>query len=300
MLLWACRESARRIHADERHRAGSHVRHLSVPFLDRAQLRFHPAQLDQLRRDRLALHLQGFGLGLGIELLRFGFGARLRDALFGFDLDALQIALGLELLLFCHGLGFDRVRARSELEAAGWRDRDGDGVRESVDGTELSITLKYNDNLTRQQIAEIMQSQLAEIGVRVQPQVVEYATLVEQIMTPSLRDFDAVMMGWVVDFKLDDTDLFHSTRRDTPNQWSGLQSPEMDRLLEAISNTVDREEAMPLWREYQNVLIQEQPYTFFYFPDRLMGVNRRVRNATMDARGEWLSVKDWYLDPASR
>jgi len=197
-------------------------------------------------------------------------------------------------------LPYDPEAARALLDEAGWRDRDGDGVRESADGTRLSFVIKYNTNQTRQQVAEIMQSQLAQIGVEAQPQVVEYTTLMSQIQTPSLRDFDAIVLGWSADFKLDDTDLFHSERIDRPYAFSGTRNPEMDRLLEAISNTADREQAKELWTEYQAVLVAEQPYTFVYFPDRLDGVNRRVRNVVMDTRGDWVNVKDWYLDPASR
>jgi hypothetical protein len=29
-------------------------------------------------------------------------------------------------------------------------------------------------------------------------------------------------------------------------------------------------------------------------------VNKRVRGAVMDVRGDWANIKDWYLDPASR
>jgi hypothetical protein len=74
----------------------------------------------------------------------------------------------------------------------------------------------------------------------------------------------------------------------------------MDHLMEALNLTIDREVARPLWRDYQEALIEEQPFTFLYFPERLDGVNRRVKNVVMDARGEWVNIKDWYLDPASR
>ncbi len=46
----------------------------------------------------------------------------------------------------------------------------------------------------------------------------------------------------------------------------------------------------------KHALAQEQPYTFFYFPERLDGVNRRLRGVEMDARGEWLNVKDWWIE----
>ncbi len=198
-------------------------------------------------------------------------------------------------------IDYDPEGAKALLEEAGWTDRDGDGVRENVDGLPLSFSVKYNTgNQARQDIAEIMQAQLADIGIAVQPQVVEWATLLQQINTPELRDFDGVVMGWVVEFKLDDMDLFHSERIDQPFAWSGTRNPEIDRLLEALSLVVDRDEAIALWAEYQQVLMEEQPYTFFYFPDRLDGVNRRVKNVKMDARGDWLNIRSWYIDPASR
>jgi peptide/nickel transport system substrate-binding protein len=198
-------------------------------------------------------------------------------------------------------LSYDPAGARALLDRAGWRDRDGDGVRESADGTRLAISIKYNTgNQQRQDVAELMQAQLTQLGVEVRPEVVEWATLLEQINTPDLRDFDGVVMGLVPDFKLDDMDLFHSERIDQPFAWSGTQNPEIDRLLESISATVDRDAARVLIRDYQRALMEEQPYTFFYFPERLDGVNKRVRGVAMDARGEWLSVRQWYIDPARR
>ena len=200
-----------------------------------------------------------------------------------------------------NAVGFDPAGAEALLEEAGWTDRDGDGVRENADGLPLAFSVKYNTgNQARQDIAEIMQAQLADIGIAVQPQVVEWATLLQQINTPELRDFDGVVMGWVVEFKLDDMDLFHSDRIDQPYAWSGTNNPEIDRLLEELSLVIDRDEAIALWAEYQGELMKEQPYTFFYFPDRLDGVNTRVKGAVMDARGEWLNIREWYIDPASR
>src|SRR5690606_11217982 len=153
-----------------------------------------------------------------------------------------------------------------------WRDRNGDGIRENAEGTPLSISVKYNTgNQQRQDVAEIMQAQLREIGVEIRPQVVEWGTRLQQINTPTLRDFDGVVMGWVTEFKLDDTDLFHSARLEQPDAWSGTDDPEIDRLLDALAGAVDREDAMPLWQEYQAALARVQPYTFFYFPDRLAG-----------------------------
>jgi peptide/nickel transport system substrate-binding protein len=192
---------------------------------------------------------------------------------------------------------YDPEGARALLDEAGWRDRDGDGVREAADGTPLSISIKYNASQIRQQIAEIAQAQLYQIGVGVQPRMVEYTTLVEQVITPEVRDFDGVVWGWTVGFEIDETEIFHSDRVDEPLALSGTRNAEMDRLTERLRLVSDRDAARRLWTEYQQLVIEEQPYTFLYFPDGLAGINRRVRDVVMDARGEWVNVKDWYLDP---
>ena len=46
--------------------------------------------------------------------------------------------------------------------------------------------------------------------------------------------------------------------------------------------------------------MMEQPYTYFYFSRRLEGISDRVKGVEMDARGEWLNVREWYVDPAAR
>ncbi len=193
-------------------------------------------------------------------------------------------------------LQYDPERAATILDEAGWVDRDGNGVRENSDGTPLEISIKYNlGNQQREDIALIMQAQLQPLGIAVTPQVVEWGTLLNQINTPEIRDFDGVVIGWVTEFRLDDHDLFHSEEVDQPFGWSGTQDLELDRLIDTLQTVVDREEAIPLWREYQYRLLEVQPYTYLYHIERLAGLNRRLQGVVLDARGEWMNIKDWWI-----
>ncbi|MEX2529397.1 MAG: ABC transporter substrate-binding protein [Gemmatimonadota bacterium] len=196
-------------------------------------------------------------------------------------------------------LPHDPDGAAALLEEAGWVDRNGDGVREDAEGNRLEVSIRFNSDRTRQEIAEIMQAQLSEIGVAVQPEVVEWATLVEQITSADARTFDGVVMGWVTEFKVDDHDLFHSTKSEQPYGWAGIGNDRLDVLLDTLQLVVDRSEALPLWHEYQELLVELQPYTYVAFPRRLAGVNRRLQGVEMDVRGEWVSVADWWI-PADR
>jgi peptide/nickel transport system substrate-binding protein len=199
-------------------------------------------------------------------------------------------------------LPYDPERARSLLEEAGWTDRDGDGVRENGDGLPLSLTIKYNTgNETRQTIAELMQTQLREVGIAARAEGLEYTTMLGQFyVDPSNRDYEGAILGWTVEFRLDDSDKFPSERRNTPAGFSGTDNPRLDGLLEALDTTLDRATARRLWGEYQDVLIEEQPYTFFYVNHRMNGVNPRLNGVEMDARGELLSLRRWWIDPAER
>lgn len=194
-------------------------------------------------------------------------------------------------------VAYDTAAAAALLDEAGWRDRDGDGVRENDEGTPLSITVKTNaGNRLRQDIAEIMQAQLRGIGVEVRPEVVEMGTLMGQVTDPARREFDAFILSWAHEFKVDDSDLFHSQRLDGLYQWSGIESPTLDRYLDTLPLLIDRDEARPVWQAYQRALVEEQPYTFLYYPDHLNGLRRSLRGVEADERGTWLTVHEWWLD----
>ena len=50
-----------------------------------------------------------------------------------------------------------------------------------------------------------------------------------------------------------------------------------------------------MWYEGQRLLAEEQPFTFLFRPERLVGVNTRIPDVVMDIRGEWVNVKDWWI-----
>lgn len=195
-----------------------------------------------------------------------------------------------------YALHYDPDGARTLLTTAGWEDRDGDGVRENSEGLRMTIEILYNQgNQTRQRFVEVMQAQLGEVGVEVSLRAMEWGSLWERV---TRRDFDGVVIAWVGEFKVDDSVLFHSDHVDGEYAFSGTRNAELDALMDTLSLIADRDAARPVWGRYEKVLAEEQPYTFLYFLDRLMGVREEVRGVSLDPRGEWVSVRDWWV-PAS-
>lgn len=202
---------------------------------------------------------------------------------------------------FADALPYDPQKAAALLDEAGWIDRNGDGIRENGDGVPLRFTLKSNQgNQVRADMAELIQADLAKLGAQVDIQILEFTTLVSQVTTPEVRDFDAVLWSWVEDFKLDQRDYFHSTRVDEPYGFVGLKDARVDRMLDTLPLILSREEAIPVWREYQKLVSEVQPYMFLYYPQGLFGVNRRLKDVVLDVRGEWVSVRNWWIPPEMR
>jgi peptide/nickel transport system substrate-binding protein len=196
-------------------------------------------------------------------------------------------------------LAYDPGEARRLLDEAGWADRDGDGIREDAEGRPLEIGLVFNQNQEREQVAEILRVQLQEIGVRLLPQVLEFGTYLDVIFSPE-REFDGALITLETGFRIDDRDLFHSDVVDGPLAFSGTMDSELDRYLDTLNFIPNRADALPVWRDYQFRLMELQPYTFLYSALRRDGVRKRLRGAEFDTRGDWATIRHWWMAPQDR
>ncbi|HEX2218459.1 MAG TPA: ABC transporter substrate-binding protein [Gemmatimonadales bacterium] len=204
-------------------------------------------------------------------------------------------------------LPYDTAQASRLLTEAGWIDRNNDGVRENAQGQPFRFELKTNKgNEVREDITEIVQAQLKPLGIDVQPRVVEWNTLIEQLQGSlgaggrRTRDVEAVVSAWVDYFRKDDKDVLHCTNLEKPYQYVGYCNERASQLIDTLGVIMDRQAAAPLWREYQHLMVQESPYTVIYYPKRLTGVAKRLNGEVMDIRGEFNTVARWWIHPSQR
>ncbi len=59
--------------------------------------------------------------------------------------------------------------------------------------------------------------------------------------------------------------------------------------------TLDRTAAKPLWDRYSEFIHEDQPYTFLYYLEERLGVNKRLRGVEADARGHLISAAGWWI-----
>jgi peptide/nickel transport system substrate-binding protein len=95
--------------------------------------------------------------------------------------------------------------------------------------------------------------------------------------------------------------IFHS-RSIPPNgpNFAGARDPRVDRLIDAVLVTADTAEARRIWRELEQLLVDDAVYAPIYLDPELFAVHRRFRNVRF--RGiEWTEdVPYWYVAPEDR
>lgn len=187
--------------------------------------------------------------------------------------------------------------ARAILERAGWRQGTG-GVLEK-DGRSFRFDLLTTDSRVRQDIAIIVQSQLARIGVDARVRTMEPAAVGAAVTSPERR-FDAVILAFEQDHQLDDRGQWVCDRRGQPFHFSSYCDPELDEVLEAIPSTLDREARGELYRRYHEIVARDQPYTFLWFETSAAGVRRELQGVRLDSRGPLASLERWWLHPSGR
>ncbi len=189
---------------------------------------------------------------------------------------------------------FNPQRARELLLEAGWQDTNGDGVLEK-DGRPFAFEIVTNQgNETRQKCAEIIQRQLAEVGIQVKIRILEWAAFINDFINK--RRFDAVIMGWTIPPDPDAYDVWHSSKT-APEELNFIsyKNPEVDELVEKGRGTFDQQERKKYYDRFQEILAEDQPYTFLYVPDSLIIINKRFRGIEPAPIGLQYNFIRWYV-----
>lgn len=168
------------------------------------------------------------------------------------------------------GFVFDPRTAGELLDEAGWRDRDGDGVREQ-NGAEARFTLlaRQGGILSTLEPALFLQDQLGQIGVEVQIRPVEPRVGSELYRS---GDFDAT----VHDVRNDPPDLLRDEFFGEGTK-IGYRNPEVVRLLEALTREPSPAGQDTLYARINAILRRDVPVTFLFPYFEAYAAHRRVR-----------------------
>lgn len=194
---------------------------------------------------------------------------------------------------------YNPEKARQLLAEAGWQDTTGDGIL-NKNGQRLTFTIVTNQgNDLRIKTGEIIQRRFREIGVDVRLRVIEWATFLKDFINPG--NFDATILGWSGGPEPDQYNIWHSSKI-APGQLNfiGFEHPEVDELLERGRRVFDQQQRKKYYDDFQEILAEEQPYTFLYVSEALPAVSRRFRGVEPAPAGIRYNFQHWFVPQAEQ
>ena len=188
--------------------------------------------------------------------------------------------------------------AKRLLGEAGWKDTNGDGILDK-DGKKFEFTIVTNQgNNQRKKAAEIIQRRLKDVGVSVKIRILEWASFIKEFINK--REFDATILGWALSPEPDQFDIWHSSKTgEAEFNFVTYKNDEVDALLEKGRRTFDIEERKKAYYRIQEILADEQPYTFLYVGEALPVVSARVRGIESYPTGiGYMWPNKWWVPKA--
>lgn len=181
-------------------------------------------------------------------------------------------------------LPYDRALARTLLDQAGWRDLDGDGVRER-DGQEFRFPLIVASEW--QAAAVYVQDQLRQVGIRM-----DITTLETGIVRGRIRagQFDAALgLFWS-----EVGTLLHFFGEDSP---LGYRNARVTQLLDAAQKTQNPDEIDEIFRGLMSIFREDLPFTYLVLNVETYVAHRRVKGLSTPFRANPLwSVEHLWIE----
>ena len=268
-----------------------------------------PHQVKRLKEDPRFQSFSGTSFGysyIGYNMLRPPFDdVRVRKAL-GMAIDVKKI---IDYVLYGQGenitgpfvkqtdyydhqippLPYDPEGALKLLREAGY-ERNKEGWLEK-NGKPFQFTLISNSgNDIRKAILAIAQDAWKQIGINVRTDLLEWSVFIQERVDK--RDFDALVLGWVMGIDPDLYQIWHSSQTH-PYQLNfvSFKNKEADDLIVKIRREYDHEKQVAYCHALHKIIAREQPYTFLYVGKWTAVLDKRVVIKHLDDDGVMLYKK---------
>lgn len=190
---------------------------------------------------------------------------------------------------------FDPNKARQLLDEAGFKDTNGDRLREMP-----KISFKISSgNQAVSQYAQFIQNQLTEVGIPVEIESLEFQTMLQQLQRGQYQTTTGRWVGGNQD-PIFLRDLFASSEIPSESRASRNRSrysnKEVDELLNKAINTTDRAQAREFYAQAQEIISREVPMLPLWYPANMVVANKRVGNIKVNASGDWGFVRNLTLN----
>jgi peptide/nickel transport system substrate-binding protein len=183
-------------------------------------------------------------------------------------------------------LDFSIEKAKNTLKDEGWGDQDKDGIIDKiVDGkfVEMELDMVVSGSQLGQQIALLFQQSAKEIGIQINIDTRDQAGIRNAVNN---LDFDVIALAAGQAITPPDPYQSWHTDNDKPGAGNrfGFGNARSDSIIEAIREELNEQERNKLYKEFQEILYDEQPVIFLYNPQERIIVNKNYEGIISSKR----------------
>lgn len=147
------------------------------------------------------------------------------------------------------------------------------------------------------QMAQILQSNLAELGITVEIKVMPWLSMVDENSSPDTApEMSALNMGaFTGDSVFFLKQNFHSVYSGQPYNWSFYENPEFDSLIDQATATVDEEEKKTLLDQAQQIPVDDCAALYIVSPDSVEAINNTYKGFKIHPLDYFYSIRFYQL-----
>lgn len=180
----------------------------------------------------------------------------------------------------------DLARAEKLLDEAGWKDSDGDGIRDkTIDGKKVDLGFKLScpNAGSGPRVVKQFQDDLRLVGVDCRADLIEWNAFQEALANRQLQAF-AMAMGAGVD---PDTarNLWTTKAIEEGRNQVGFSDPRIDALLEEGRRELDQAKRAAIYAQVDRIIYEEQPISILLYQPTLWGFAKSVRGYRPSPKG---------------
>ena len=187
--------------------------------------------------------------------------------------------------------------AKNTLEAGGWIDSDGDGVREKGD-IKIEFTLITHEQPEFSKTAELIRQMWKEVGANVQIKTVRTNELRENYIKP--REYEAVLFAEILNYDPDPFAFWHSSqKKESGLNLSLYDNMEADKLLEEARQETDNNARAEKYKKFQGLIAEDIPAIFLFSPNYLYLQNKSIQGVELEniiiPSDRFNGIGKWYV-----
>ncbi|MFT4039896.1 MAG: ABC transporter substrate-binding protein [Thermomicrobiales bacterium] len=161
-----------------------------------------------------------------------------------------------------------------------------------ADGFQTTIT-SWAQYSFLSKAAEVLQAQLLQIGIDAELNLVENATMIQQVYTD--KDFDIAVTGDSA-YVDPNTLILPAFKTDESGNFVGYSNPKVDELIDAGIAETDQAARAKIYQEIQQILLEDLPWVSFFVANQYEAMRNTVKGYVHYPTGSNIAFRETWIE----